>query len=239
MSELDFWEPEAQPWVPDGEGAPSDGKTVTITSTDPPLTVSGILGDSPPEFGGGLGQWSTRELPNRKSYLVWEGQDLYQLGFSLIFDGHSTDDDVEFECSAIERLLTAIKGDVRSPIVTLQGPLPGRELEYVITDRSYGPMLRDKNTQLRTRQFVTLVLTEYNEASVILTTKPPAPPGSTKPGNTPFGWYTVKKGDNLKKIAVKLFKKEKRWLDIAKLNNMKTFRLNAKQIGKRIKVPKK
>jgi LysM repeat protein len=98
----------------------------------------------------------------------------------------------------------------------------------------WGDALRDPKTGRRVRQACVMHLMEYREETEIASLRAAAAPGA------PPRKYTVKKGDDLKKISTKMLGKSSRWPEIEKLNpGLRGWKIPDNMIGKTIKVPAK
>lgn len=203
---------------------------ITLASASPPLSVTGLRGQTPPSPSGGFGGWTRVARPHRKALTQWDGIDPAGLTFSLIFDG-SGEASVEADCLKLERLAQPPADRVAPPVVRVQGGLPHTDLNWVIDtltwdgSPSFGP---EGNRQ---RQEVTITLLEYVPADTVQDAATQARSAATPVSKT----YTVKKGDTLLSIAAARLGDYTRWTAIAALNGLRD--PNRLTVGQKLKLP--
>jgi LysM repeat protein len=212
-------------------------QTILLVSQQPPITVRGLRGNTPPTPAAGTGGWQLVPRPRRKSLTQWKGIDPFQQQFSLIFDGLANDQSVEPSCLALEQMARPPAEQTPPPIVRVVGVVPHPELDYVIGDGNGGPGLAWGDvlyspSGYRIRQEVTVTLLEYvaddRVASVPAAararqqTAAQAAAAAATAGGHPAKThsYTVKSGDTLTSIAASQLGAASRWTEIAQLNGL-------------------
>lgn len=226
---------------------------ITIFSTNPPLRVRGLRGNTAPIPSGGFGGWSLVARPRRKALTQWGGIDPFQLVFSIILDGVRTDQSVEADCLALEQMAQPIGPRLDPPIVNIIGVVPHPELDYVIGDGNAGGGLAWDASPIysasgyRIRQEVTITLVEYVAADRVGGTSPAAraraqatsasaSSAAAAGGLAPAArGYTIKAGDTLTSIAARVLGSAALWTELAQLNGLEDpYRL---PVGATVKLP--
>jgi hypothetical protein len=152
-----------------------------------------------------------------------------ELELALRLDAFATGHDVEGQVGTIEAI-------ARTPLtVRVVGPVPYWGVRWAIQSVDYGDYLRDTATGRRVRQDVTLHLLEYVAPDELA--KIPRARAAPKPTRQ----YRIVRGDDLQKIARKTLGKATRWGEIAKLNGLRSVKLDPRKFkpGTKIKVPAK
>lgn len=189
-----------------------------VKITAPKFTIVGQLGAEPSHPTDGLGGWDTEERPSNVSITEWNGADPIRMDLPLLFDGYSTDSPVDQDYSRILRLGRKRDGTERPPIFRVSGPIPFSGERFVVENTpDFADTIKNDAGQLL-RFSVVLPLLEYVSAERVKFTK--------KARYRQF--YTVKKGENLRKIAVKLYKDASKAQKIGKLNGIRDTRRELK-----------
>lgn len=213
---------------------PPNLSVVTISSTSPAVAVRSLLDDSTPTPAGGVGGWEQVARPKRGAMTEWQGHDLYSQSIGLMLDGFASRTSMDVAIANLRRLARAGKGEKHPPIVRLDGPVFGTQLDWVIQDIAWGALERDENTGVVTRQQVTIGLLQY----VMPPLKVTKVRAATKPVKTRS--VLVRNGDTLGKIAARELKNVKRWKEILACNPGRGLSGNAiprKLYGKKLRVP--
>jgi len=211
---------------------------ITLISTDPPVAVRALRGDTPPVPVGGFGGWSLVARPRRKSLTQWQGIDPFQLQLSLVLDGVRGDRSVEADCLTLEQMAQPVGPRLAPPVVTVVGVVPHPELDYVIGDGNAGGGLSwdaapiYSRSGYRIQQKVTVTLLEYVAADRVAATPAAArarqasaassaSAAAAAGGKAPAARaYTVRSGDTLTSIAARLLGSASRWTELATLNGV-------------------
>lgn len=199
---------------------------VTLRSARPALVVEAPLGEEVPTITGGYALWQETARPRRVSLTDYVGRSPFRQTVSIILDGFAAGESVEPVIKRLEQMASPGQGRAEPPILTIAGPLPRVEGQWVLEPPEWGPALRDGAGQ-RTRQAATLTLLELVEDERVKDLK-------ARPSNPRF--YTVKRGDTLRSIAARKLGKAARWREIAKLNKIRRL-VMPRDIGKRLRLP--
>lgn len=215
----------------------TDQALVTLTTFDPPNSVTCLLDEGAPEVSGAAGGWVEIERPRRVSLTDFAGQSPMRLSLDLICDGWSEGVSVQADVDALRRMARLVAGDVRTPIVHLSGiGLPAESLEideWVVDDLQLGVFLRDPDTNDLLRQSFSIILLQYVEPDVAVVSK------QVIPSIPNYRLYRVRRGDTMPIVAARLLRKATRWREIARLNNLRGPNFPSKYIGRLVKVPKR
>lgn len=202
---------------------------VRLTCADPACVVTALIGPDGVGITGGYGGWTVIDRPREVSMTVWEGIAPFELTLSLMLDAYAAGLSQEPVLRALNRVA---RGDRESApgIVTLDG-IPSLPVdEWVIQSMEFGEPIRRTGDMHRTRQPVTIGLTEYVPPEYLLRKK------TTKDPSSKTVILKATKGDTLAKIAKR--RKIKSWVDIWKLN--KGFQRKANAViktGTQVRVP--
>lgn len=207
-------------------------KRISITSQSPALTVFAYLAEEGATVTGGYGQWQEVSRARRQALTQYVGRSPFTMTVPLILDGYKQGQLVEQDCQQIELMaLPAQNGE--PPTVNIAGPVPHTELNWVITNITWGPSaMRSGRSGGRIRQAVTIEFKHFvaddriqeAPAAQVYKLKQRQQQKSTasKRGgghNTSAEkTYTVLVGDTLISIASRKLGNPKRWHEIAALN---------------------
>jgi hypothetical protein len=127
---------------------------ITFKSRKPPMSFTCWLGDDGARPTGGYGGWDIIDRPRRIAITQWNGRQPLQMDVALLIDGFAANDNVETECRVLEKM--AFSGDgpgEAPPVITIDGDfVPHTSLEWVISNISWGAMLRRRADGKRVRQ---------------------------------------------------------------------------------------
>lgn len=195
-------------------------------------SVDGWLIGDPVVPSGGYGGWETASRTRRSSLTIWQGRDPFQVQIKMLLDrgGRS----VQIAIDDLNRMATGSAFD-EPPVVTISGAImvpAGASDNWVIQDLAWEDQVRQIDHRV-TRQLVTVTLLEHIDDKLlqVSTTK------SRLNGKTVVKHYRVKKGDTLMTIAARKLGDQKRWIDIAAINGLRSSKPPKKLIGKLIKLP--
>lgn len=224
----------------------SDGRFVTISSAEPRLTVTAILGQNPPVPADGYGGWTLVPRPRRKALTEWDGINPLRILVPIVLgvkpgtrggisDGAALNISAVPDREALERMAQPPSAGAEPPLVTVTGNVPhANDGPWVIESFDWDPSPLYANGFL-VRQAVTVHLLEYvrddrladvNAAAQTRKTASAQSAAAAKAagGNsnqpTKAKVYIVKAGDTLTAIAARVLGNYKRWTDIAKLNGI-------------------
>ena len=220
---------------------------VTIQSVNPPGTsvTFALLGDTTygPSSSGSSGGWQIVDRPRLVAATQWVDRAPYQLDLPLMIDSQSllgTTFNIENMCLTVEGWQDKAAGTQQPPVLSLTGPIPGTQRQWVVYTVSFGEAIRDPNAGFRVQQQLKLSLYEYNSplASVV---------GSPSPAQAAvallnasenaqsYGTYIVNAGDTLSSIAAAQLGNYSLWTTLATLNNIRD--PNSLVTGQVLKIP--
>lgn len=203
-----------------------DKRQVTVSSARPFLTVTGWLGADPSAVTQGYGGWTTVARPRRQSLTTWEGHEPYGIDLSMVLDGFAKNESVESKCTAIERMARPPRVLDEPPKIRISGAVPHNDLVWVIQSIRWAEVIRNE-TGDRVRQNLTISFLRYiaddrvQLAGAAARARQAATASKNKKSSGAAPTYTVKKGDALTDIAARELGDYKRWVEIARLNNIR------------------
>ncbi len=211
---------------------------ITLLSARPPIQVTALRGENPPQITGGYGGWTKVSRPRKRSLTEWDGVDQVEMLVPLLFDGFP-DDTVEFDCGRLEQLsgivLTPVGGRGEPPVLRVIGAVPA-DRDWVVETLEWTDPVIYHEDGFRVRQGANVTLLEYVADDRVetlgaaeqarLAALQAADAAARKAGvggavvNHPT-FYTVKQGDSLSSIAARQLGDYRRWPEIADLNNLR------------------
>lgn len=219
---------------------------VLIASTRPRVSVLTRLDADTPQITGGYGGWSIVDRPRRVGATVWEGREPRQMELKILLDGFKEGNGIAGQMATLEKLALP-QVDKEPPKVFIDGPgIQHTSLVWVIQGIEWGDAVFDQaDRDLRTRQHAVLSLLAYSAPDRLATGGAAAAARrlasqGTAPGTSGTVPYVVKQSDisgGLAGIAARKLGAAKRWVDIAKLNNIRDPK-NIK-VGQRLRMPPK
>lgn len=204
---------------------------ITLRSTAPARSVTGIRGQTAPAPTGGFGGWQTVARPHRKALTEWDGIDPLELTFSLIFDGGVDRSSIEAQCLTLEEMSQPVDRQAPPPI-SVAGAVPHSELAWVISGLAWDPAPEYSKGGYRTRHEVTLTLLEHVAADKVQTA---AAAARSQVAPSTSRVYTVRAGDTLVSIAAAQLGDFTRWTQIAALNGLRD--PNRLTVGQKLRLP--
>ena len=191
-------------------------------------------------------RWSTLERPRRQSVEEWQGIDVQEQSFTLMFSGYFDPDigeqaDVTAETVKLHNL-AAPPGGAEPPILSLSGPVYGigSEDRWRVKQISPGePRRRVSDGRVCQVQYE-VTLTQFLYTAVVAVVSPAAAAeaaiadagGASTPGGRTV---TVVKGDTLSRIAQRELGSAGKWQQIATLNGIRD--PNSIRVGQQLKLP--
>jgi hypothetical protein len=188
-----------------------------------------LLGDGsavPTATGG----WAAVGRAKQKGITVWEGYDPYAMTIPVMFDGFATNTSQEEKYETLRRIMRVPAGPANQPSpVRVYGPVPLTRLLWVIQNIALdeGSVIRRETDGHMIRVAATVSLLEYVEPDVVIAARPsPAKAAAARAAETEAAppsarTYTVKRGDTLSRIAQTHLGSYKRYLEIARLNDIR------------------
>jgi hypothetical protein len=197
--------------------------------------VYALLGEKNPVVTDGYGGWSVINRPHRRGLTNWTGRNPFRQEIDLVISEFKRGTSIEPQIVALEKMAAPTEDKpTRTPIVKIHGDaLVHRDKEYVIENLTWGVTERNHEKGHRTRQLVTVSLLEYVDGGAVDET-------NVRPGHgvkKKYRRYTIKRGDDLFKIAQRFLGDFHRWREIAKLNKLHD--PHHPPVGKTIRIPPK
>jgi LysM domain len=212
---------------------------VTLRAVGTALEITARMGTEPPLVAG-YASWRTEARPRRKPLTIYDGQAPLVLTLPIVFDRFVESGSVEPEISELERMAQAHGDNLEPPPVQVRGPVPHSGETWVISDLAWGDVTYNDQLQ-RSRQFVTVTLTEYVRADQI--TRPTSSPSqqNRKRNASPNRGskqkrHVVRSGDTLTRVAAHVLGDHRRWRELAQLNDVKDPNLTLKP-GRVLRMP--
>ena len=146
----------------------SDGGRVQFKPSDGPGFIC-WLGNEGAKPTGGYGGWDIVERPRRLSLTQWNGRPPVSMDIALVFDGFTDDKSVEGDCLDLERMAFHDADKFEPPpTITITGDaVPHSNLEWVITNITWGNVIRRSSDGRRTRQEATVSVVRYVDADKV------------------------------------------------------------------------
>jgi hypothetical protein len=136
---------------------------VTISTKDPPLTVTARLSEERPNIEQGFGGWDEIERPRRAPLTTFKGTPALHLSLSILLDAWKTGISIERQIAALERMGRPSASNGEPPHVKISstgGAIPYQARTWLVGGLSYGDALMNRSGD-RVRQQITLSLIEY------------------------------------------------------------------------------
>jgi hypothetical protein len=188
------------------------------------------LGEEGAHLVGGFGGWDTVDRPHELKLTEWNGVDPIMMDVHLMLDDFARDLSVQPEYEWVRDLARQHDGSKPPKFRVFGATVPfSGQFPWVMQDFEVGDFKRNVRGVL-TRQELVLHCMQYVDPDTIKLNKRR---GGGKHGKTRV--YIVKKGEDLKDIAKKLFHNVGRWDDIAQLNHLRGWK--SVKAGQKIKVP--
>lgn len=239
----------------------TDSRFVTFQANQPPLSVTAILGTTPPVPSDGYGGWNLVTRPRRKALTEWGGINPLRVLVTVILgvkpgrsgqilDGYALGTSCETDRTTLERMAQPPSPGSEPPLVTVHGAVPhANDGPWVIEsfDWDQNPIIAGGKLA---RQEVTVHLLEYVrddrlvDLNAAQTARLQASIASATAARTAGGTsnqtphqktYVVKSGDTLVKIAASVLGNYKRWGEIATLNHLTD--PDTLTVGERLRIP--
>lgn len=181
-------------------------------------SVRVLRGHTPASVTGGYGGWTQVPRPRRKALTQWDGGAVYEVTFSVLFDGiFDGSGSVEDDIAKLEKLARSPGPGVEPPVVTVDAGIPHANLKWVIEDLQWEPNPEYNPKGDRIRHECTIVLLEHVAGSVGAKAQQRAL-RQVNSTSTTGSTYTVRPGDTLQSIAASQLGDSSRWTEIADLN---------------------
>lgn len=209
------------------------GEKITFRTTDGSVApVTAYRDESPPKFVAGFGGWEVLDRPKRTGATRWAGKAPLAMDVAILFDGFIQSDPVEAEITRLMHMAWAPAINDEPPKVRVSGGTPGDTFTWLVNDLSWGDnQIWDfyRGSMVRFRQDVVVHLLQSVDVNLAAVARPHVG-GKVSPR-----YYTVKRGDTLQKIAVKMYGDREKWKVIAKANKIRDPRKI--RVGQRLKIP--
>lgn len=215
-----------------------DRGSFTVTELNPPtghepryFTASMM---NAPVVVAGYGGWSRVARPRRMALTEWVGRDALSVSFDFILDDFAEGKGiyVESQCQILDELCGVEEGDPEPPLLTLESnpaalmPHGAHRasdnkwfIETLVWDQE---SIRYNSSGNRTRAKATIQLTVHVEDERLSAAAATRAKAKTTTGSK-LKTYTVRKGDNLQKIAARkdVYNDSTQWKKIATANKIR------------------
>jgi hypothetical protein len=185
-----------------------------------------LMGDGAATITGGVGGWQQVKRPDAKSLTEWSGQDTITQSVPLMINGFKLGNSVQGQANDIIALGRNTTDDEVPPVFRMFGAIHFQWLPWVLESVEWldgeEDVIRDNDTTLL-RQAVILHVAEFEDPDQIRLKRIRHAFGTGKGGGTnyPGNQYIVRKGDDLIKIAAKVYGDRTRWKVLAKKNDIR------------------
>jgi hypothetical protein len=205
-----------------------------------------LLGDATyaPASGSSTGGWQIVDRPRLVAATQWYDRSPMQLDLPLMIDSHTLygndTSNIETLCILVDSWQDKVPGTQQPPVLSVSGPVPGIQHQWVIYTVSFGEALRDPNAGFRVQQKVQFSLYEYNSPLATIVGNPTPAQAAQQALNAAeasqsYSLYVVAAGDNLVTIAANTLGFYTLWTSIAALNDIRD--PNNVTAGQIIKIP--
>lgn len=165
---------------------------------------------------GGYGGWEAVSRPKRVALTRFKGHDPFLQDVPVMFDGFADGISQEVLISKLE-LMARAPTDLREPPkIKLTGPIPRKELTWVINDISWDNQTVIWDGEERVRQAATVHLMQFVDDTVLSTVTSPAVTNNDNNGKKTK--ITAPQGMNLKQIAMLVYKDPSKYVLILDAN---------------------
>ena len=208
---------------------------VNVIQVNPlgPSITFGLQGDSTYEPAGSSasGGWQIVDRPRQVASLQWYDRSPWQLVGDAVIDSETiygagqTGNSVEAYCTLLESWSDKIPGTQLPPILSIAGPVPGIQRQWILYKASFGKAIRDPQAGFRVQQNVNLTFYEYN-APITTIGGLPTPAQAAQAAlnaaqsSQSYTLYTASQGDTLVSIAAAQLGNWQDWLLLSALNNI-------------------
>lgn len=192
--------------------APSEGVDLRVLHGDGPATPT-----------GGVGGWQQVARTDAKSMTEWSGNDTFTQDIPVLLNGFKEGNVVQGQANDIIALGRKTDDDEVPPVFRMVGAIWMPWLPWVLEDVEWtDEVIRDDDTRLL-RQEVVLKVAEFEDPDQVKVKRIRHPYGTSKGGGTnfPTNQYIVRKGDNLVKIATKVYGDRTRWKKLSEKNDIR------------------
>ena len=221
-----------------------DNRFVTFASAQPAMSVTAILGQTPPVPADGYGGWSLVNRPRRKALTVWDGINPLRELVTVIIgikpgSRGGIADSLPLNLSAtqdretLERMAQPPFPGAEPPLITVVGTVPhANDGPWVIESFDWDPTPIYSPSGFLVRQAVTVHLLEYVRddrladltaaQTAVLQANVQSASAARKAGGTPTKQktYVAKSGDTLQTVAARVLGNYKSYFQLATLNGL-------------------
>jgi LysM repeat protein len=207
---------------------------ITIQSVFPAGTSVdfALWGDSTyaPAGAASTGGWQIVDRPRLVAATQWYDRSPYELDMPLAIDSEVSygypGGSIEAQCLCVEQWQDKAPGQLQPAVLSVTGPVPGQQRQWVVYTVSFGEALRDPIAGFRTQQQLTLSLYEYNSPIASVSGNPtPATQAAAnlnaQEASQSYSIYIVNAGDTLPTVAQVVYGNASLWTLIATLNNIR------------------
>ena len=209
--------------------------SVRISSTDPEVSVTALLLETPPRLSGGYGGWEQIRRHKRTALTEWRGRSGLSMSFGIMLDRFAAKRSVEAQVRTLERLARQPSDFADPPTVRIEGSVPHTDRVWVLQDVTLG-RAHYTTRGFRSRQVVTLTLWEHISGELLELSK--VKTFRIRGKDRKRRIYVVRENDSLPKIAARKLGDWTRWPEIASANDIRDPSRRLK-VGRRLVIPRK
>lgn len=220
--------------------------TLVCKVNNKPLVVQSLMDATMPVISDGYGGWQVIPRKNKVGIVAWQGNNPMRMKLGLMLDAWGPNalrpNNIETDCVNLDTMASANRNNnTRPPSITFladQYVLPKQNVTWVIDDIQWGDGIKNRDTGIRLRQQVSLVLLELVEDTLLNTLSPALTRRTATISENSLAFpktYTVKPGDTVGSIAARIYGKESLWHVLAKANKIRD--PGSIKVGQVLKVP--
>lgn len=141
--------------------------TITLASTVPKISVTGLIGPNGVDITDGYGGWELVERLRRQSATIFKGRSPFKMTLHFVMDAFVSGISVEGKCTSLERLALPPEDGQEPPVIKITGAIvPHRDLPWVIENLTWEDVERNRDGS-RIRQVVTIELRRYLKPTML------------------------------------------------------------------------
>lgn len=212
--------------TPGGQGygpAPLPGR-VTVRSEDGRTVLTALSGPDPAEISDGRGGWEEVTRNRRTAITQWVGAGLAKTTVTLWVDGWRDQRSVASDLRSVDAFAPVSPTAEPPRVVVVGAPGVPSTMRWVVQSVTVSERLLLPSGETARAQ-VALELLEYRPGDVVVERQSATKRSVVRNGTPAVGkpkTYTVRAGDTLSSISVRVLGKASRWPELAKLNGLRS-----------------
>lgn len=196
-------------------------------------SVSVLRGDGDPKMVGGGSGWDVVARPRRVGLTIWKGRDPYRMDLPIMIDGWAKSDSMENDIAILNQM--QMGSDLEPPpTITIVGGVPVKGIIWIMDPQiDWGDNViwgsDSKGNMFRYRQDAVVHLCQFNPEDRLVVSGG----GNLQAPRR----YVVKKGDDLRSIAQKMYGDPSKFKLIQAANNIRDPKRILRMVGQEIRIP--